>query len=628
MLAGYGRDEIQQFGKQFMFQSFENKSTPQFGKARVEALRATFDTLGIDGFLVPRADEYQGEYVPESAERLAWLTGFTGSAGVALVTRAEAIVFVDGRYTTQLASQVDPVVFTGGDLVGAPPAEWLADHAPDGFRLGIDPWLHTGAEVTRFETALSEKGGSVVLLESNPLDPLWEGRPAEPLEPVILQPDNVTGIPATAKIATIGEIVSARKAQAVLVTDPSSIAWIFNIRGNDVPHTPHPLARAIIYADGKADLFVDERKVGDEVGAYLAPLATLLAPTEIAARLHAIASAAGRILADTDVTPVALTLSITEAGGEVVTAPDPVKLPRACKNEAEIAGSAAAHVQDGAAMVEFLAWLDGQQPGSLTEIKAVEALEAARARVGQTMQNPLKDISFDTISGAGENAAIMHYRVTTQSDRRINDGEMFLIDSGAQYINGTTDITRTVAIGNVPEEQKRFFTLVLKGFIAISLARFPKGTRGCDLDPLARIALWKAGADFAHGTGHGVGSYLSVHEGPQRISRVSQQELLPGMILSNEPGYYRPGAFGIRIENLVHVREADPVEGGDLPMLSFETLTWCPVDRRLIVVSLLTEEELAWLNSYHAQVREKLMPLISDADVQQWLIAATAEITR
>ena len=611
-----------------MFQSFDNKSTPQFGKTRVEALRATFDTLGIDGFLVPRADEYQGEYVPESAERLAWLTGFTGSAGIVLVTRFEAIVFVDGRYTTQLATQVDPSVFRGGDLVGAPPSKWLADNAPDGFRLGIDPWLHTGAELKRFEQALSEKGGSVVLLGANPLDPLWDGRPAEPLEPVTIQPDAVTGIPANMKITIIGEIVSGRKANAVLMTDPSSIAWTFNIRGNDVPHTPHPLARAIIYADGSADLFVDERKIGDEVKAHLAPLATLLPPADIEARLHAIASAAGRILADVDVTPVALTLSIKEAGGEVIEASDPVKLPRACKNTAELAGSAAAHVQDGAAMVEFLAWLDKQQPGTLTEIKAVTALEAVRARVGQTLQNPLKDISFDTISGAGENAAIMHYRVTTDSDRSLNDGEMFLIDSGAQYINGTTDITRTVAIGNVPEEQKRFFTLVLKGFISISVARFPKGTRGCDLDPLARIALWKAGADYAHGTGHGVGSYLSVHEGPQRISRVSQQELLPGMILSNEPGYYRPGAFGIRIENLIYVREAEAVDGGDLPMLSFETLTWSPVDRRLIVVSLLTDKELEWLNAYHAKVRDKLLPLISDAEVQQWLNAATEPLTR
>ncbi|MBD8686971.1 MULTISPECIES: aminopeptidase P family protein [unclassified Rhizobium] len=611
-----------------MFQSFENKSTPQFGKARVEALRATFDALGIDGFLVPRADEYQGEYVPACAERMAWLTGFTGSAGVVLVTRHEAIVFVDGRYTTQLVSQVDPSAFRGGDLVGAPPSKWLADQAPEGFRLGLDPWLHTGAELKRFEKALSDKGGFVVLLESNPLDPLWEDRPDAPMEPVTIQPDSVTGIHAQMKIATIGEIVSVRGANAVLMTDPSSIAWAFNIRGNDVPHTPHPLARAIVYADGSADLFLDERKVGDEVRAHLAPIATLLPPEEIEARLHAIASAAGRVLADADVTPIALTRSITEAGGEVVEAPDPVKLPRACKNEAEIAGSAAAHVQDGVAMVEFLAWLDKQQPGTLTETKAVTALEEVRTRVGQMMQNPLKDISFDTISGAGENAAIMHYRVTTDSDRALNEGEMFLIDSGAQYINGTTDITRTVAIGAVPEEQKRFFTLVLKGFIAISVARFPVGTRGCDLDPLARIALWKAGADYAHGTGHGVGSYLSVHEGPQRISRVSQQELLPGMILSNEPGYYRPGAFGIRIENLVHVRPAEAIEGGELPMLSFETLTWCPVDSRLIIVPLLTEEELDWLNAYHAQVREKLTPLIEDADVQQWLDAATQPLTR
>ncbi|WHA42158.1 aminopeptidase P family protein [Agrobacterium larrymoorei] len=606
-----------------MFQSFDNKSTPQFGKARVEALRATFDGLGIDGFLVPRADEYQGEYVPECAERMAWISGFTGSAGVVLVTRNQAVVFVDGRYTTQLASQVDPAVFTGGDLVGAPPAKWLSENAPNGFRLGIDPWLHTSAELSRFEKAVAEKGGSVVLLAANPLDPLWEGRPAEPLEPVTIQPDAFTGTAASTKISTIAEIVSARKADAVLVTDPSSIAWIFNIRGNDVPHTPHPLARAIIHADGKADLFLDERKTNAEVKAYLSSLARQHAPADIETQLRDLARGGAKILADVDVVPVALTRLIKDNGGEVIEASDPVKLPRACKNEAELAGSAAAHIQDGAAMVEYLAWLDSQQPGSITEIQAVKALEAARARVGEAMQNPLKDISFDTISGAGPNAAIIHYRVTTDSDRRLQDGEMFLVDSGAQYVNGTTDITRTVAIGNVPEEQKRFFTLVLKGVIAISDARFPKGTRGCDLDPLARIALWKAGADYGHGTGHGVGSYLSVHEGPQRISRVSQQEILPGMILSNEPGYYRPGDFGIRIENLIYVREAEAIEGGDQPMLSFETLTWCPIDRRLILVSLLTEDERDWLNGYHATTREKLMPLISDAGVREWLVAAT-----
>ncbi|MEJ8311463.1 aminopeptidase P family protein [Agrobacterium larrymoorei] len=606
-----------------MFQSFDNKSTPQFGKARVEALRATFDALGIDGFLIPRADEYQGEYVPECAERMAWLTGFTGSAGIVLVTRSEAIVFVDGRYTTQLTSQVDSAVFTGGDLVGAPPAKWLGEHAPNRFRLGIDPWLHTSTELSRLEKALAEKGGCVVLLSANPLDPLWEGRPAEPLEPVTIQPEAFSGTPSRQKIDKVAEDVTGRKADVVLVTDPSSIAWIFNIRGNDVPHTPHPLARAIIHANGKADLFLDERKLNGEVKDYLNGLAKLHAPNEIEAVLGGLAEKGAWILVDADVVPVALTRLITNAGGTVVEATDPVKLPRACKNEAELAGSAAAHIQDGAAMVEYLAWLDSQQPGSVTEIQAVKKLEQARARLGEAMQNPLKDVSFDTISGSGPNAAIIHYRVTTDSDRRLQDGEMFLVDSGAQYVNGTTDITRTIAIGNVPEEQKRFFTLVLKGVIAISDAKFPKGTRGCDLDPLARIALWKAGADYGHGTGHGVGSYLSVHEGPQRISRVSQQEFLPGMILSNEPGYYRPGAFGIRIENLIYVREAEAIEGGDQPMLSFETLTWCPIDRRLILVSLLTEDERNWLNDYHATTREKLMPLISDESVKQWLVAAT-----
>lgn len=606
-----------------MFQSFDNKSAPQFGKARVEALRATFDTLGIDGFLIPRADEYQGEYVPECAERMAWLSGFTGSAGVVLVTRSEAIVFVDGRYTTQLVAQVDPSVFTGGDLVGAPPARWLADNASAGFRLGIDPWLHTSAELSRLEKALEEKGGSVVLLAANPLDPLWEGRPAEPLEPVTIQPDAFTGTPARDKIGAVAAEAKGRKADAVLVTDPSSIAWIFNIRGNDVPHTPHPLARAIIHADGKADLFLDERKTNDEVKDYLRDLGELQTPGEIKPMLRSLAEKGATILVDADVVPVALTRIIKGTGGSVVEATDPVKLPRACKNEAELAGSTAAHIQDGAAMVEYLAWLDAQQPGTVTEIQAVKMLEQTRAKLGQAMQNPLKDISFDTISGSGPNAAIIHYRVTTDTNRTLQNGEMFLVDSGAQYINGTTDITRTVAIGSVPEEQKRFFTLVLKGVIAISDAKFQKGTRGCDLDPLARIALWKAGADYGHGTGHGVGSYLSVHEGPQRISRVSQQELLPGMILSNEPGYYRPGAFGIRIENLIYVREAQSIEGGDQPMLSFETLTWCPIDRRLIVVSLLTEDERNWLNDYHAKTREKLLPLISDESVKQWLTAAT-----
>ncbi|MDK1387005.1 aminopeptidase P family protein [Sinorhizobium sp. 8-89] len=611
-----------------MFQSFEVTSTPQFGKERTAALRAAFPALDIDGFLVPRADEFQGEYVPASSERLSWLTGFTGSAGVALITQREAIVFVDGRYVTQLKEQVDGSVFTGGDLIGEPPHVWLEGHAPKGFRLGIDPWLHTGAEVLKLQKALAEIGGTLVFLDHNPLDRIWTARPAAPLGRVTIQPIEHAGQLAKDKIAAIAAGLGKTKAAAVVLTDPSSVAWTFNIRGSDVPHTPHPLARAIIHAGGHAEIFLDKRKTGIEQEAYLTQLADIIAPAGFEDRLAALAATGAAIMIDPDLAPFAIGELIRQKGGSVIGAVDPARLPRARKNGAEIQGSVRAHLQDGAAMVEFLAWLDRTEPGSVTEIAATERLEATRATVGERMQNPLKDISFDTIAGAGSHAAIMHYRVTTDTDRAIEAGTMFLIDSGAQYVNGTTDITRTVAIGAVPEEQKRFFTLVLKGMIAISTARFPKGSRGVDLDPLARIALWKAGADYAHGTGHGVGSYLSVHEGPQRIARLSTQELLSGMILSNEPGYYRPGAFGIRIENLVVVRDASEIEGGDLPMLGFDTLTYCPIDRRLVLPALLTDDELAWLNAYHAETREKLMPLLASDETRNWLKAATEAIAR
>ncbi|CDZ46169.1 aminopeptidase P family protein [Neorhizobium galegae] len=610
-----------------MFQSFEVKSAPQFGRDRVSALRAKFADLGIDGFLIPRADEYQGEYVPASAERLSWLTGFTGSAGMALITQREAIVFVDGRYVTQLAEQVDGSMFTAGDLVNEPPHVWLPRHGAKGFRLGIDPWLHAGAEVRRLEKALAEIGGSLVLLDANPLDAIWADRPAEPLGAVSIQKQEHAGTLASEKIAAIASQVKEKGAGAVVIADPTSVAWIFNIRGDDVPHTPYPLSRAIIPAEGRAEIFLDPLKTGIEQAAYLAQICVQRPPSEFLARLAAFSADGAKILIDPELTPLALTKAITAAGGEVIEASDPAKLPRACKNREELDGSAKAHLQDGAAMVEYLCWLDAQAPGTITEIDAVKALEATRARVGQNMQNPLKDISFDTISGAGEHGAVIHYRVTTETNRKLEAGELFLVDSGAQYVNGTTDITRTVAVGSVPEEHKRFFTLVLKGMFGISMARFPKGTRGCDLDPLARIALWKAGGDYAHGTGHGVGSYLSVHEGPQRISRLATQELLPGMILSNEPGYYRPGSFGIRIENLIYVKAAEDIDGGDQPMLAFETLTWCPIDRRLVLPDLMTAEELGWLNGYHAAVREKLLPLIDDEAVKTWLVKATEPLS-
>ncbi|KAB1087050.1 aminopeptidase P family protein [Neorhizobium galegae] len=610
-----------------MFQSFEVKSAPQFGRDRVSALRAKFADLGIDGFLIPRADEYQGEYVPASAERLSWLTGFTGSAGMALITQREAIVFVDGRYVTQLAEQVDGSMFTAGDLVNEPPHVWLPRHGAKGFRLGIDPWLHAGAEARRLEKALAEIGGWLVLLDANPLDAIWADRPAEPLGAVSIQKQEHAGTLASEKIAAIASQVKEKGAGAVVIADPTSVAWIFNIRGDDVPHTPYPLSRAIIPAEGKAEIFLDQMKTGIEQAAYLAQICVQRPPSEFLARLAAFSADGAKILIDPELTPLALTKAITAAGGEVVEASDPAKLPRACKNREELDGSAKAHLQDGAAMVEYLCWLDAQAPGTITEIDAVKALEATRARIGQNMQNPLKDISFDTISGAGEHGAVIHYRVTTETNRKLEAGELFLVDSGAQYVNGTTDITRTVAVGAVPEEHKRFFTLVLKGMIGISTARFPKGTRGCDLDPLARIALWKAGGDYAHGTGHGVGSYLSVHEGPQRISRLATQELLPGMILSNEPGYYRPRSFGIRIENLIYVKAAEDIDGGDQPMLAFETLTWCPIDRRLVLPDLMTAEELGWLNGYHAAVREKLLPLIDDEAVKTWLVKATEPLS-
>lgn len=609
-----------------MFQSFETTASPAQGAPRVQALRERLLALKVDGFLVPRADEYQGEYVPASAERLAWLTGFTGSAGAALIAQQIAVVFVDGRYVTQLAQQTDPAVFTPGDLVGEPPAAWIAQHAGQGFRLGIDPWLHTIAEVRKLKTALEAKGGALVFLDENPLDALWADRPAEPLGRVTIQKHQHSGTLARDKIAEIAEGLKARNADAVLIADPSSVAWAFNIRGSDVPHTPHPLARAIIHADALAELFLDARKTGIEEKAYLTQICELRDPGDLALALDALSKRGATIEVDASAVSFELVRRIEAAGGKIREATDPCALPRATKNEAELAGTCAAHIQDGVAMVEFLAWLDEAEPGTLTEIETVEKLEACRRRVGEHMQNPLADISFDTISGAGPNGAIIHYRVTRETDRQLKPGELYLVDSGGQYRNGTTDITRTVAIGSVGETEKRFFTLVLKGMIAISTARFPAGSRGVDLDPLARIALWKAGADYGHGTGHGVGSYLSVHEGPQRISRAAMQELLPGMILSNEPGYYRPGAFGIRIENLIVVEPASEIAGGDKPMLGFETITWCPIDRRLILPALLTREELDWLNAYHATTRDNLLPLIEDKKVRTWLEQATQPV--
>lgn len=604
-----------------MFQNFEVSSNPATGAPRVAKLRAELNRLQLDGFLVPRADEHQGEYVPLRAQRLGWLTGFTGSAGAALILKDKAYVFVDGRYTLQVRAQTDPQVFEIESLVDNPPANWLEQNGK-GLVIGFDPWLHTLAETRALKAALEAQGGKLVPAQDNLVDLVWTDQPAAPLEPVTIQPLHYAGEEPLAKLQRLGAAVAAAGAGATILTDPSSVAWAFNIRGRDVSNTPLPLSFAVIAANGEHILFIDKRKLPIETEAYLTQLTKIVAPNLMESTLAQLAGEGIAFMLDPALAAEKLRMIITQANGTVIEGADPARLPRAMKNKAELDGSRAAHERDGVAMVRFFTWLDSQPAGSVDEISAAQQLEASRRTVGEMFQMPLEDLSFDSISGAGPDGAIIHYRVNTDTNRKLNDGELYLIDSGAQYRDGTTDITRTVAIGEVTAFEKKTFTLVLKGVIALSRLRFPAGTRGQDIDALARAALWQHGYDYAHGTGHGVGSYLAVHEGPQSISKRGVQELKTGMILSNEPGYYRPGEFGIRIENLIIVKEPEMIDGGDIAMHSFETLTFCPIDRRLIDVSLLNTDELTWLNDYHAQTRDKLLPHCSDEE-KNWLIAAT-----
>ena len=608
-----------------MFQSFDALTDPSQGVDRVARLRAHLSGLGLDGFLVPRADEHQGEYVPARAERLRWLTGFTGSAGAALVLRERALIFVDGRYTLQAAAQVDTGTFEVESLIDNPPSKWLAAHADAGFALGFDPWLHTVAEVEALRAAVEKTGGRLVPVEENAVDAIWDDQPAPPAGKVEIQPVGFAGELAKDKIARLAADLGNGGATHAVLTDPSSLAWLFNIRGSDVPHTPLALGFAILPAEGLPLLFLSRAKLTIETDAYLTQLATVLEPQELEGRLAGLAASGGRIALDPALAAEKLRMIVEDNGGTVVRLADPARLPRAVKNEAELAGSRAAHRRDGAAMAKFLHWLDAQEPGAVDEIAAVRALEGFRRRTGEETQMPLRDISFDTISGAGPNGAIVHYRVTTATNRKLEAGELYLVDSGGQYQDGTTDITRTVAIGRPDEEMRERATLVLKGMIAISTLRFPAGTRGCDIDAIARHALWQKGLDYAHGTGHGVGSFLSVHEGPQRIARTGTQPLMAGMILSNEPGYYKTGGYGIRLENLIVVRPAEPVPGGDIAMHAFETLTLAPFDRRLIRADLLDPAERAWLDAYHARVLEEIGPMV-DGEVLAWLEAATAPL--
>jgi Xaa-Pro aminopeptidase len=565
----------------------------------------------LAAWLVPHADAYQGEYLAPCDERLAWLTGFTGSAGFAAITAERAGVFADGRYKLQVRAQIAED-FTPLDLPEAKPGEWLAGHLPEGARVGFDPWLHTAEEVERLEKALGATRELVA--HANLIDAIWSDRPAPPEGKATAWPKTYAGEGDETKRARIAEALrKAGQAHAVL-TLPDSISWLLNIRGSDIPRNPVVQAMAILSDDGQIQIFAEASKFAD-LGPD--PQITVLPPDSLEAALTHLS---GPVRVDRNSAPAAISRILEDAGVEVAWDSDPCILPKARKSPAEISATREAHLRDGAAMVNFLTWFDAEAPtGGLTEIDAARALEGFRRETGA-----LLDISFDTISGAGPHGAIVHYRVTEETNRGISPGELYLVDSGGQYIDGTTDITRTIAVGEPPSGARGAFTRVLQGMIAISTARFPRGIEGRHLDALARAPLWRAGLDYDHGTGHGVGVYLSVHEGPQGLSRRSNVPLEPGMIVSNEPGYYREGEFGIRIENLVVVREADKI-GDARDQLSFETLTWVPIDTRLVDPAMLAPWERDWLNAYHAEVAAKIGPRV-DGNAADWLARATAPI--
>lgn len=603
-----------------MFQNFDVHGGPDAGRRNLPRLRAELERRALDGFLVPHEDEYQNEYLPEATERLAWLTGFTGSAGAALILLDRAVMFTDGRYTLQVRDQTDPELFVYEDLSGDGVAGWLSHGAPNGAQIGYDPRLHSPDAIERLSKAAAKAGAELIPVDDNPVDAVWTDRPPMPAAPIVPHALEHAGESHADKRARIARAAAEAGADYALVTAPASVAWLLNVRGGDVAHSPLPLSAALVRPTGAADLFAAPEKVTEALRAHLG--------NEVAIRdedslPEALAELSGQTLLLDPKTASAWHFRIAEdAGARIVRGDDPSALPRACKNATEISGAQAAHVRDGAALSAFLHWFAETAPkGGLDEIEAAKKLEAMRAETGA-----LHDLSFDTISGAGPNGAVVHYRVNTDSAREIEPGTLYLVDSGGQYLDGTTDVTRTVAVGQPTAEMIRRFTLVLKGHIALATVRFPEGVSGSALDALARAALWAAGLDYDHGTGHGVGSYLGVHEGPQRIAkRGGDVPLKPGMIVSNEPGYYKNGEYGIRIENLLYVTEPEIPEGGERAMMGFETLTLAPIDRALIDANLLSGAELQWLNAYHARVAAEIGPRL-DAGTRAWLDGACAPL--
>ncbi len=605
-----------------MFQTYEPVSDKSFAGRHLPLLRAEMKKLGLDGFIIPHDDEYQNEYIPAYAERLMWVSGFSGSAGAAIVFADRAVIFVDGRYTLQVRQQTDKQHFEFEDLTETPPDQWLAENGVKGARVGYDPMLHTKAGVEKLEKAAAKAGLALVALAANPIDAAWQDQPARPLSPARPHALDLSGRPSAEKRKEMADAVAKAGADAFLVTSPASIAWLFNIRGQDVARTPLPLGRALACRDGRATLFLAPEKVDRELLAFLDDDIEVWPEADIEEALRTLGKEGRTIAVDPALAPMKYVTELADAGAKIVDLADPCALPRAMKNATELSNTRAAHIRDGAAVTTFLHWIATKaQDGSVDEIAAAKKLEGFRAATGK-----LVDLSFDTISGAGENGAVVHYKVSTATNRKIEPNSLFLIDSGGQYRDGTTDITRTVAIGKPTNEMRDRFTRVLKGHIALATMRFPAGTTGHQLDAMARKPLWDAGLDYDHGTGHGVGSFLGVHEGPQRIAKAANaQALKPGMIVSNESGFYKTGEFGIRIENLIIVTPPEPIAGGERPMMAFETITLAPISLDLVVASLLSEAERHWLNKYHARVRQTLTPLLAK-DVADWLATATRAI--
>jgi Xaa-Pro aminopeptidase len=599
------------------FQSFDDASEREKGPERLAALRAELGKVGLDGFLVPRADAHQNEYVPQSEERLAWLTGFTGSAGLCAVLPDVAALFIDGRYILQARQQTDPQAFTPVSIVDISIEDWLAEKAPKGLSIGFDASLHTSQAIERLGKALGRAGAKLVPIATNPIDAIWTDRREDPPAQVVLHDIAFAGETAADKIKRVQAALVKDKLDALVVSDPHALCWLFNIRGGDVAHTPLVIGDAVVKAEGRPTAFIDGRKLDNAVRSSLFELAEIEEPDRFAGALRELGKIKARVRLDAGTAGERLRLSIAEAGGVPDIGRDPIALMQAVKNQAEIEGSRKAHLRDGVAATRFLAWLAKEAPlGSLSEIDAARKLEECRIETAM-----LKQLSFPTIAGAGPHSAMPHYRVTSASSRKITPG-IFLVDSGAQYQDGTTDITRTIAIGPPTEEMRDRFTRVLKGHIALATAVFPKGVSGARLDAFARRSLWDVGLDFDHGTGHGIGSYLSVHEGPQRISALGNVPLEPGMIVSNEPGYYKAGEWGIRIENLLLVEERK-IEGSERQMLGFKTLSLAPIDQSLVDTALLTSVERDWLNAYHGRVRAAISPFL-DRETIRWL----GEVTR